>query len=487
MNICFERFCRHSCVVLGLSLAGPACAQSAYFSLQGDVNLVGDQYDFFMDLSRSVGSAEDLRFVTYTHTGGTNAAGDVIAGTGFLSDLSIFDGGGNPRGQDIASGPGFDALLSWAGVQTANTPLNPDPLPADNYRLNIQEFLNNSTGPWALDLIGPADALIFTGSAPIASSTLDSLKFGTTGGGTATYNQSTGTLDLLGQLVVANTGSADLNLSGGTVTVNGTTTVNAGGTLNLSGTGQINLKGATTLSNSSSLTQNGGTVVVDGSTFLFNGSYSFGGTTTASTFDILNGGEALVAFSWNMASTAGSTASTTVSGVGGIVPSTLRATGGGGGADTQVGSNGNATLNVLDGGRVIVGDDLFVGSNTGSNGLMVVNGIEAVSALRSTVSVNRNNSVNSNIYVGGGQGSTAGTGQLRVENGGLAETSGSLFIGQNTGSNGTVFVGGTDPVIFTDAQFTVGQGINIGGTAWRLAARGCWRSRRMAWSAQARL
>jgi hypothetical protein len=465
MSTCFERLSLGGCVVLVLSLASPVFAQSAYFSLQGAVNVVGDQHDLFMDLSRSVGSAEDLRFVTYTHTGGTNAAGDVIAASGFITDLSLFDGGGNLRGQDIISGPGSDALLSWAGVQTGGTPLNPDPLPADNYRLNLQEFGNNATGNWALDLIGPADALTFTGGAPTGTSTLDSLKFGTTGGGTATYNQSSGTFDLLGQLVVANTGSAGLNLSGGTITVNGTTTVNAGGVLNLSGTGQINLLGDTTLSSSSALTQDGGTVVVDGSTFLFNGSYSFGGTTTSSTFNVINGGEALVAFSWNMASAAGTTASTTVSGVNLGVPSTLRATGGGGGADMQVGSNGNATLNVLDGGRVIAGDDLFVGSNTGSNGLMVINGIEAVSTLRSTVSVNRNNSVNSNIYVGGGQGSTAGTGQLRVENGGLAETSGSLFIGQNVGSNGTVFVGGADLVTSTDAQFTIGQGINIGGTA----------------------
>jgi hypothetical protein len=44
----------------------PAMGQSAYFSLEGDLNTVADQHDFLFDLSRSVGSGEDLRFVTYT-------------------------------------------------------------------------------------------------------------------------------------------------------------------------------------------------------------------------------------------------------------------------------------------------------------------------------------------------------------------------------------------------------------------------------------
>ena len=46
---------------------GSAMGQSAYFSLEGDLDASGDQHDFFLDLSRSVGSAEDLRFDTYTN------------------------------------------------------------------------------------------------------------------------------------------------------------------------------------------------------------------------------------------------------------------------------------------------------------------------------------------------------------------------------------------------------------------------------------
>jgi|GEM_PF-3337731 len=230
----------------------PAMGQSAYFSLEGDIPVIGDQHDFLFDLSRSVGSGEDLRFVTYTFSGGTNAAGDVIAASSFDSDLRLFDSLNGLRGQDDESGPGFDALLSWAGVQLLDTPLNPDPLLADSYRLNLQQFLNVLTGPWAVDLIGPADAITFTGATPTGTSTVDSLKFGTTGGGTAVYNHSGGTLDLLGQLVVAPSGNATLNLSGGAITVGGLSTVNAGGTLDISGgtfnfnaNGNVNVDGGT--------------------------------------------------------------------------------------------------------------------------------------------------------------------------------------------------------------------------------------------------
>ena len=51
----------------------PAMGQSAYFSLEGDFNVAADQHDFFFDLSRIVGSTEDLRFVTYASFGGTRS------------------------------------------------------------------------------------------------------------------------------------------------------------------------------------------------------------------------------------------------------------------------------------------------------------------------------------------------------------------------------------------------------------------------------
>jgi hypothetical protein len=142
----FYRLGRVGCVLLSMSLADPVVGQSAYFSLEGDVNTVGDQFDFLYDQSRSVGSAEDLRFLTFTHSGGTNAAGDIIAASSYNSFLQLFDGLDALRGQNSADGPGLDALLSWPGI-TAGNPLNPDPLPADSYRLHHEEFNNNDLGP----------------------------------------------------------------------------------------------------------------------------------------------------------------------------------------------------------------------------------------------------------------------------------------------------------------------------------------------------
>ena len=81
---------------------GPAMGQSAYFSLEGNLNTVADQHDFLFDLSRSVDNTEDLRFVTYTYDGGTNAAGDAIAQSFFDSDLRLFDSlnSSRPSGRD---------------------------------------------------------------------------------------------------------------------------------------------------------------------------------------------------------------------------------------------------------------------------------------------------------------------------------------------------------------------------------------------------
>jgi hypothetical protein len=45
-----------------------------------------------------------------------------------------------------------------------------------------------------VDLIGPADAITFTGATPTGSGTIDKLKFGTTGGGTAVFTQDAGTV-----------------------------------------------------------------------------------------------------------------------------------------------------------------------------------------------------------------------------------------------------------------------------------------------------
>ncbi len=283
-------------VAASLIAAGDALGQDAYFSLEGDFNAVGDQHDFFFNLSRSVDSRETLRFQTFAHQGGTNAAGDAIAAGGIDSILALHDSGDNPHGinDDFDTvNHGRDSLLSWPGFAPNpggnDTPLNPDPLPAASYRLELAAFAGD-TGPWAVDLVGPANALTFTGAAAVGSSTIDTLKFGTTGGGTdaAAFNLVSGTLALQGNLIVANTGHAAMTLSAGarmsntngaigydarstgTVTVTGPESLwtntgalivgNAGiATLNILSGGQVTVGGTTAIGAHGAVNLNGGT------------------------------------------------------------------------------------------------------------------------------------------------------------------------------------------------------------------------------------
>ena len=218
-NWCLLSITATLCVVF-LSWSAFARGQSAYFSLEGDVNVPLDEYDALFDLTRAVGSGEDLRFRAYTQAGGLNSAGDVIPNSGFDAQLSLFDSANALRGQDLTSA-GPDALLSWPGITVVGTPLNPNPLPADNYRLNLLAGPSGPpVGPFAVDLIGPADAIVFTGGTPINNATLTSLKFGSTGGGTATYRlaadvNNTGTLESQAGGVIEGNGANGLGFSTG--------------------------------------------------------------------------------------------------------------------------------------------------------------------------------------------------------------------------------------------------------------------------------
>jgi T5SS/PEP-CTERM-associated repeat protein len=167
---------------LCLSISTSALARSAYFSLTGDFATVGDQHDLLFDLTRAVGSTEELRFETFANGGGTNAAGDVIASGGIDSVLELFERivpVQHGHDDDGSFTVGFDSLLSWSGVaEVDDVPLNPEPLSAGGYRLNLIEYNNDATGPWALDLVGPVDALVLRNHSPSGTSTINTLTAG---------------------------------------------------------------------------------------------------------------------------------------------------------------------------------------------------------------------------------------------------------------------------------------------------------------------
>lgn len=170
--------------ILCLVMSWSALAQSAYISLTGDFPTAGDQHECYFDLIRPVGSGEELRFQTYANGGGTNAARRVIPAGGIDSVLELTEFFfSTPHGYDDDGSftPGLDSLLSWPGVGEplpSGDPLYPDPLGAATYRLNLSEYGNNAVGHWALDLIGPADALVLRNDTPSGTSRLDELVAG---------------------------------------------------------------------------------------------------------------------------------------------------------------------------------------------------------------------------------------------------------------------------------------------------------------------
>jgi T5SS/PEP-CTERM-associated repeat protein len=296
-----------------------------------------------------------------------------------------------------------------------------------------------------------ANLVIGGGSGAGSSGSLDISDSGSstimTGGSTLSIGGSSGA----GSLSITDNASFTTGTGLITVGTNGTIDVNTGASLTL--------RGDLTLPNITPLTNDGGTVIVNNSTTSVQGSVSFGHT-SGTTFEVLNGGELSYQYGWFIGRSAGELGTTIVSGVNGPNRSRLTATGGGGGADVVVGYDGSGQLDVLDGGLVTAGDDLYVGRNTGSAGVLNVDSVNG--SIRSTVDVTRNNSVNSNIYVGSGQSSTAGVGEMNITNGALVQTSGSVTVGQVAGSDGLVTINGDGGGF--DSELIAANDIIIGGT-----------------------
>ena len=97
-----------------------------------------------------------------------------------------------------------------------------------------------------------------------------------------------------------------------------------------------------------------------------------------------------------------------------------------------IGVSGQGSLDVDQGGKVVVGSDTTVGVNSGSQGSVTVDG----SGSSLTVN-NGQNSTSTTVIAGQGQGN------MTVQNGGAFTTNGNLVVGNQAGSTGTVVVGGS--------------------------------------------
>ena len=257
--------------VAGVMSAESVFAQAAYFSTQGDFTVAGPTalQDFYFDLTRPVTSAETFRFETFSSRGTTpNAAGDTSPTSFFgfdsLLTLNAPGGAGGGSNDDGAAGNNLDSLLSWPGLADSGGNLGAGPLVAGNdYRLQLTEF-NDETGPWGVDLVGPADALVFRDFDPFSGaaspSSVRSIKFGTNGVaavGSAEAHAifrptafSNANYVITGGLVVANTGNASFimdSTDGDRFTVAGGMFVNVGGDVTLSGNATLNTNAFTAI------------------------------------------------------------------------------------------------------------------------------------------------------------------------------------------------------------------------------------------------
>ena len=223
---------------LSVLVTPPAQAQEAYFSFTGQIADADDQPLFLLEFARDIAttgnSAENVSFRTWTSAGGTNAAGETIAASSFDSELLFAFDNNEQSVTNDDGGDGRDAWLTNAGL-AANGDALPAIIPSGLTFVRLSEFNNDATGPIAVDLVGPADAMVLRGSDPDGNiSSLNSLAFGTTGIGpsNATLEITQGTV-VIGGLTVGVTGNATLEIDDATLDVNGEATIRSGGTANV--------------------------------------------------------------------------------------------------------------------------------------------------------------------------------------------------------------------------------------------------------------
>ncbi|MEM1445012.1 MAG: hypothetical protein AAGF84_03085 [Planctomycetota bacterium] len=158
----------------------------------------------------------------------------------------------------------------------------------------------------------------------------------------------------------------------------------------------------------------------------------------------VNGGATVTSRRPRVASGAGTTASLTIDGPGSSFTSTL---------DMTVGTSGDGTAVVSNGGALTTTDYLAVGFGNASDSSLTVDGPGSL------VRVATNNA--GDLHVGGFTSATGGTGTLMIQNGGRVEVSDEAYIGGNPTGDGTLIVTGAGSVYDHDEGNT-GDNLHIG-------------------------
>lgn len=152
----------------------------------------------------------------------------------------------------------------------------------------------------------------------------------------------------------------------------------------------------------------------------------------------------------------GSVGNFSVTGVNGGIPTRVTIENGA----TIVGNAGNGTLTILDGGNMDIGAaaldaaglSIYVGNQDGGTGSFTISGVNGDSSLPSQLNIER--------FAGGVVVGNAGNGTLSLLDGGQATIQGadgsgvSLYLGNQTGTTGTVIVSGVESVSTLSSNFT---------------------------------
>lgn len=316
----------------------------AYVSARGRFNNSAEIRQFLF----SIPATSSTTFRTWSYNGGTNAAGENVAGGGIDGQLSLYDSAGLVAQNDNLGGFNLDARINQN-------------LAAGDYTLQLNtSSAGIGDGHWSTDLVNNSRSLTVQGMPGLG--VIDFLSLGATGSATAAVNA-----------------TSDFNVSS-------VARINSGGRLNLSSTfvapsclvycrtgGEVNLTGGRfdpgmTLVQGGRLTQTGSTVstsgfgtlltVEDGGTATLEGGYTFNNRV-----EVLNGG---VVSAYVTHIGVNGTGSLRVDGPGSQFSNRIT-------PDMGKGTTGNAAV-TFDHGGVGTFGGLFAGESGGTSQISVLNG-----------------------------------------------------------------------------------------------------------------
>lgn len=408
-----------------------ASGQDMVFSFTGQFTDINAEHRFFLSTSNTIGSNE-LSFINYAGSGGTNRFGTSFTGNGFRSRQQLLNGGA-PIGSQSYDAANLDSTLTTFGAQSGAT------LRHDLFASSL-----GTDGRWAMDIVGPANRLTLDSFSPSFSnaSTITSMAMFTESGGSTTFTN-TSNLNVAGTLNISrptgSNGSATFTVGSGTTTFNNTVAVHTGGTLNAT---------AGTFNANNGILINGGTLNANPANF---------NLPTGPSLDAINQGQVNFTGSYNLAG-----GRTFMFEDGADFTTTSQFLVGNNSNGTLIADGVGSTLNLNTGGSF---NEIAIASATGvvtvRNGAALLSDSSSFGIARSSTNVNTSGTLNvesgasailNNINIGNlnGNASTGilnvtGTGSVLTQNGssflnlGNADTPGNAGIHTINVENGGVY------------------------------------------------